>query len=241
MIHSGLVSITFRKLSPGEIVAAVKQAGLRGIEWGGDVHVPHGDLAAARTVRALTDEAGLAVAAYGSYYRVGRSEADGLPFGRVLETAVALGAPTIRVWPGTAASPETDEATRAMIGAELHRIAELAAGAGVTVALEYHANTLTDTDESAARLLAEVPHPHLFTLWQPHNGIAPAINLAGLEQVKARVSNLHVFHWGATSQDRRPLAEGAAVWAHYLAAIAAQGGERYALLEFVAGDTLESF
>ena len=58
-----------------------------------------------------------------------------------------------------------------------------------------------------------------------------------------RVSHVHVFHWGATSEDRRELAEGAGVWARYLAAAAAApvlgGGGRFALLEFVRGDTLE--
>jgi hypothetical protein len=44
MIQTGLVSITFRQLSPPAIIDLVRQAGLEGIEWGGDVHVPHGDL-----------------------------------------------------------------------------------------------------------------------------------------------------------------------------------------------------
>ncbi|MFN2155934.1 MAG: sugar phosphate isomerase/epimerase, partial [Anaerolineae bacterium] len=96
MIRSGLVSITFRQLSPAEIVARAAQAGLEAIEWGGDVHVPHGDVDAARTVRRTTEEAGLQVAAYGAYYRVGHEEP--CPFADVLESAVALGAPLIRVW-----------------------------------------------------------------------------------------------------------------------------------------------
>ncbi|HNC24059.1 MAG TPA: sugar phosphate isomerase/epimerase, partial [Opitutaceae bacterium] len=100
MIHPGLVSVTFRALTPTQIVALVRQAGLRGIEWGGDIHVPHGNLARAREVREMTQEAGLSVAAYGSYYRAAQSEADGLAFEHVRATAVELGAPTIRVWAG---------------------------------------------------------------------------------------------------------------------------------------------
>lgn len=57
MLLPGLVSITFRKLSPGEIVELVATAGLVGIEWGGDVHVPHGDFARAAEVRKLTEGA----------------------------------------------------------------------------------------------------------------------------------------------------------------------------------------
>jgi hypothetical protein len=44
MIRTGLVSVTFRQLSAEEIIKLVVCAGLEGIEWGGDIHVPHGDL-----------------------------------------------------------------------------------------------------------------------------------------------------------------------------------------------------
>ena len=80
MIRGGLVSITFRKLSARAIIELVTRADLTGIEWGGDVHVPHGEINTAREIAQMTQAAGLLVAAYGSYYRVGVSEADGLAF-----------------------------------------------------------------------------------------------------------------------------------------------------------------
>ena len=84
-MKTGLVSITFRKKKPEEIVALAAKGGLEGIEWGGDVHVPHGDMAAAKNARLLTTGAGIEVAAYGSYYRVAHSEqVDNLPFAKVL-------------------------------------------------------------------------------------------------------------------------------------------------------------
>src|SRR5690242_18609852 len=100
MVYSGLVSVTFRQLPPQQIVELAAQGGLAAIEWGGDVHVPHGELQTARRVLERTRQAGLQVAAYGSYYRVGVSPAQGLAFESVLETALALQAPTIRVWAG---------------------------------------------------------------------------------------------------------------------------------------------
>lgn len=241
MIRPGLVSVTFRKLSPAEIVALVREAGLTGIEWGGDVHVPHGDLARAREVRKLTEENGLRVAAYGSYYRAGFSESDGLAFERVLATARELGAPTIRVWPGTKGSAEVDEAGRRSVGADLERIAGLAAQAGISVSTEFHGGTLTDTNESAVRLLSEVSHPNLFTYWQPHNGEATEDCVAGLRAVRARMSNLHVFHWWPTSAERHPLAEGSARWAAFFAECAPLTEDRFALMEFVPGDAPEAF
>ncbi len=48
--RAGLVSVTFRQLSPEEIVRVAREAGLTVIEWGGDVHVPPGD----STTRVLT-------------------------------------------------------------------------------------------------------------------------------------------------------------------------------------------
>src|SRR5687768_14765950 len=64
-IQPGLVSVTFRKLSPAEVVRVAVDAGLTSIEWGGDIHVPHGDLARAKEVAAMTTEAGLSASAYG--------------------------------------------------------------------------------------------------------------------------------------------------------------------------------
>jgi sugar phosphate isomerase/epimerase len=241
MIHAGLVSITFRKLSPAEVVALVRKAGLRGIEWGGDVHVPHGDLGRAREVRALTEEAGLTVAAYGSYYRAGFSEANGLPFRHVLDSAVALGAPTIRVWAGNKGSAEMSEEERRAVVDDLRRIAGQAGQAGVTISTEFHGGTLTDTNESAEALLTEVGHENLFTYWQPHNGEETAVCVAGLKAVAGRVSNVHVFHWWPTSAERHALADGVERWAEFWRELEVLPGERFAMLEFVQGDAEEAF
>lgn len=241
MLLPGLVSVTFRKLAPHEIAALVRRAGLAGIEWGGDIHVPHGDLARAREVRTATLDAGLRVAAYGSYYRAGWSERNGLPFARVLDTAAALGAPTIRVWPGGTASARTDADARHAVVEDLIRISADAAGAGISISTEFHGDTLTDTNESAARLLREAAHPGLFTCWQPHNGEETAECAAGLRAVLPRVSNAHVFHWWPTAAERRPLAEGEARWAEFLRELATLPGERFALLEFVQDDSEAAF
>jgi len=241
MIHPGLVSVTFRKLSPAEVIALVKQAGLKGIEWGGDVHVPSGDLGRAREVREITQENGLSVAAYGSYYRVGQSESAGMSFERVLATAVELGAPTIRVWAGGAGSDSVDEEGRWKIIQDLRRIADLASRALVSVSLEFHGGTLTDTNESAGKLMVEVDHPNVLINWQPHNGEATMECVRGLRELLPRVANVHVFHWWPTSAERHPLAEGAKRWAAFWPLLRHSPGDRFALLEFVQGDEPAAF
>jgi len=242
MINTGLVSITFRQLTPQQIVELVSQANLDSIEWGGDIHVPHGDIACANEVRQMTEAAGLATAAYGSYYRVAQSEADGLAFESVLETAVALGAPLIRVWPGARGSAAADAAYRDLVADESRRIAELAQQAGIVVAYEYHGGTLTDTPASARALLEQVAHPNLRTLWQPNGTDVVAEQLDGLHQVIDWLTNVHVFHWARAedgSAKRLPLADGAAAWRDYFDAMA--GREFAALIEFVEGDEPEQF
>ncbi|RFC45621.1 MAG: Sugar phosphate isomerase/epimerase [Verrucomicrobia bacterium] len=241
MISTGLVSITFRQLTPAEIVALVSQAGLRGIEWGGDIHVPHGNVACAREVRALTQEAGLAVAAYGSYYRAGASEAAGLSFASVLDTAVELGAPLIRVWAGPAGSASASPGLRAQVVTDLRRIAALAGAARVGVSLEFHNGTLTDTAPSTVQLLAEVDHPNLSTYWQPTLDQDPAAGLRDLRSLLPQLTHVHVFHWRAGTTDRLPLADGAARWRSFLDLAVTAPGDRYAMLEFVEGDAPVNF
>ncbi len=240
MLHSGLVSITFRKLAPAEIVVLVRQAGLRGIEWGGDVHVPHGDVVRAREVRELTEQAGLTVAAYGSYYRVGHSESAGLQFQAVLASALELGAPVIRVWAGAAGSATTGEDGRWQIVMDLRRIATLAGAAGVRVAAEFHGGTLNDTNASASQLLLEVDHPNFYTYWQPLIEMDDVTCAEGLAAISPRLAHVHVYQW-ATVPDRRPLAEGAARWMNFLRLAAEAPGDRYAMLEFVENDAPKNF
>ena len=108
----GLLSITFRKCSPQQVIDLCAENRLQTIEWGGDVHVPHGDLAVAAEVGRNTRRRGLDVAAYGSYYELAASPANGLEFSSVLASAVALETKAIRVWAGNRGSALADAAFR---------------------------------------------------------------------------------------------------------------------------------
>ena len=239
-LKTGLVSITFRSLSVDETVALVNAAGQRGIEWGGDVHVPHGDLSAARYASRLCRDAGIEMPSYGSYFRIGRSADEGLAFERVAETAAELGASTIRVWAGASGSGETDRDTRRAIADEARTCAEIAASVGVTLSFEYHGGTLTDTDESAVEFLQEVDHPAVRSYWQPRTGVSVSTNLAGLSGVAHWLSNVHVFHWNST-RERLTLEEGRDAWGAYLARVLELPGARHAMLEFVRDDDPEQY
>jgi 3-dehydroshikimate dehydratase len=224
----GLVSVTFRQLAASEIVALAVEHGMRAVEWGGDVHVPTGDLAAARDVAGRCADAGIAVEAYGSYYRAAGD------FEPVLETALALGAPRIRVWAGQRGSAE--ETDRPAVVDALRKAAESASGAGVELAVEYHAGTLTDTLASALDLFREAPE--LKPYWQPPIGSSIEDALEALPALRPVAA--HVFSWDDTGR-RLPLAARAELWQPVLAGLATLPGTRYALLEFVRDDDPAAF
>jgi len=241
MIHSGLCSVTFRRLQPRDIVSLVSRAGLEGIEWGGDVHVKPGQLDIARSVRKMTEDAGIEVASYGSYYRVVQAEGDNAPFEVVLETALVLGAPGIRIWAGSKGSADAGSDERSKVVDETRRIAALAKKERVTMSFEFHGGTLTDTNESAVELLEAVGHPNVFSYWQIPVGHTFQFRMAGLKAVLPWLSHLHVFWWQEEPRKRLPLASGAEEWRKYFHAVASSGKDSYAFLEFVRDDSPECF
>ncbi|MDA1193283.1 MAG: TIM barrel protein [Candidatus Poribacteria bacterium] len=243
ILIGGLVSITFRQLAPLEIVELVATSGLSAIEWGGDVHAPHGDLDTATTVRAMTEDAGLTVSAYGSYYRVGESEQEGLDFRRVLDSANALGAPVIRVWAGRQGSAEADPKYRRRIVGDSRRIADQAESVDIRIAFEYHGNTLTDTNESAQQLLEDVDHANINTFWQPPNDQDDNNCADGLRAVLPRLESLHVFHWARMDgkNERRPLSEGIDRWTRFFDLARHSDRDHHAMIEFVRNDDPQQF
>ena len=233
MIASGLVSVTFRELAPSEIVRLTAKAGMDGIEWGGDIHVPPGQITLAREVYQMTADAGLKALAYGSYYRVGEKEEK--PFEAILETASELHTRVIRVWAGRRASAEADPKYWDHVINESRRIAELASAEGITVAYEFHGRTLTDTDEIAVRLVEEVAHPHMKSYWQiPNDRDAES----SLKTVLPWLTNIHVFYW---EQERLMLAKGSDVWNRLLKIIQSTGRDHSAMIEFVKDNDPDNF
>ena len=244
MFKTGLVSISFRNLDCDRLIELAAEAGLNAIEWGGDVHVPHGDLAKAAAVRQKCAAGRIEVAAYGSYYRVGESEKNGLKFIDVMNSALELGAPLIRVWAGNKGSALHTLAERQVVADDLRRIADMAGNAGIKVATEYHGNTLTDDNDSAyALVFEEAAHPALLTFWQPPNGKPADYCLAGLGKVLPKLASIHIFHWlfPDGKQDIRPLEEGREVWMKYLAAAAKAPGTHCVTLEFFKDNSVEQF
>ena len=242
MILPGLTSVTFRSLEVDEIIDLCKESRIKGIEWGGDIHVPPGEVGLASEIREKCHQGGIEIAAYGSYYRAGCVDPQNQDFGEVLSTAMALGAPCIRVWPGPKGPGETSPQLFDRVCQDLIRIADQAEEQGIRIVLEHYAKTLTETDESLQKLLTRVNHPKVEMLWQYQPHRTEGENLKSLEICLPRLANLHVFYW-TDALERRPLCEGSDFWSTVLDRVHSTEKEkrRFALLEFVRDDSVEQF
>ncbi|MFA5689844.1 MAG: TIM barrel protein [Kiritimatiellales bacterium] len=248
MLKTGICSITFRQFSIEKITNLAKKAGLDAIEWGSDIHVPPGDIDAAEKARKITSDAGLEISSYGSYYRI-LDETQEQIFQPFLDSALTLGTDTLRIWAGNQSSELISEKYRQTLVEKLRQDLDLASSAGVRLALEFHVSSLTDSNASAQKLLKEVSHPNLYLYWQPVYWLADFdYRLQGLNMLKDRIINLHVFNWqfnpscGNWGENiiRRPLEKSEAEWKRYFS-VPLSEGIHYALMEFVPHDDPEQF
>lgn len=229
----GLVSVSFRKLSPEEICNLCAKAELFAVEWGGDVHVPAGDLQRAKEVKRLSAERGIRVAAYGSYYHLGSNPKD---FLQNLCTAAELGAPVMRIWAGSRGSALYTEDERNVLVEEFRQEILLAEAESITLVPEFHGNTLTDAPESVSRLLKELPELRFY--WQPRWDWSEEKCLSALDMVSERLVNMHVFSWQIKDgkETRLPLSAGKTLWEK---ALLRGKAASCALMEFVQNDDPE--
>lgn len=247
----GLCSVTFRALPPEAIIDLASTALLAGIEWASDVHVTPGDTKGAERVAALCADSGLRTPSLGSYVR-SVSSPSSQAFAPVLDSCLALGANTIRIWAGDRGFDATPAGDRMAIAETIHGYCEDAARHNVTVSVEYHPNTLTDHVAGARWLLDQVDHEGLRTYWQPVPDQTVDSCLADVALIADRLSNIHVFYW-VGDKVRRPLADGSDYWRAVVSGIEGllatdrqpsdtePEDDRWAFMEFVRNDDVAQF
>jgi Xylose isomerase-like TIM barrel. len=239
MFKTGIVSVTFRKLTSENIISLAAGASLNGIEWGGDIHVPHGDMDTALDVKFLTDEASLDCLSYGSYYKMTGSANE---WSDVLMCAESLFVPNVRVWAGNKGSADTSAAERDRIIAEAQMLADMLADEGESaISFEFHSGTLTDTPESAVELMKRIERDNVKLYWQPNQFRTHEENLRGLDLVVPYLSNVHVFAW--EGHEKFPLEHHRQRWIEYLDKIKLHDEKSNSalIMEFVKDDSPEQF
>lgn len=211
----GLVSISFRELTPFELVDVCVKDGIQAIEWGSDVHVPPHDLENAKKVKEYCNKNNISCPTYGSYYHIGVEEHIGnVDFSTLITTAKILDAKVIRIWPGKTASEDATPEYVDRCASQLRELCELAQKDDISLALEYHWKTLTDTAESTLNLIQKTNMPNLKTYWQMNYERNPEDHLKEIALLKGHIANIHTYFWDGRT--RLPFSEGEEIWRSYI-------------------------
>lgn len=222
---TGLVSVTFRDKSPEEIVLETKSAGLDAIEWGGDVHVPHGNARIASRVKKLCDDNNIGIPEYGSYYVLGQSERD--LYKKALDSCIALGCDTVRVW--ALMGKGNDEVPSSLYGKCVEDAKYICdENKDITVCMECHPQSLTDEYHCAMRFIKDVDRKNLKMFWQPNQFKPFEYNIDAARALKPYVKSIHTFSW--KREERFPLGILENEWREYIAIL---GKDKNYMLEFM--------
>lgn len=232
MHHLGLVSISFRGLSPEKIIAEAKSSGLSCIEWGSDVHAPCGDTEGLKKISELQKKAGLFCCSYGTYFRLGLTPTEELQ--QYIDAAKILGTDILRLWCGTKSSLEYNDEEKRELFDLCREAAAVAERNGVILCMECHNGTYTDTKEGAVRLMKEVSSPALRMYWQPNQFTSAEENKRYARLMSPFTKHIHVFNW--TEKNRFPLGEAEDLWREYLTYFP----DNTLLLEFMPDDDINS-
>lgn len=243
MVRGGLSSVSYRNAAPDAVIAAAKAAGLGGIEWTADTHVPHGDLRCAEKTMMATLRAGLTVSAYGSFFRLGLPGQDAASFGPVLETARRLQAPAIRIWGGTLKGNQTPNPED--LAAEGSAVADLAAKHGITLCIEPHERSAVPSYAVLERVLSAADHPFLCACWThlPGSGAEPDETAEAARLIGPRISLVHIRNWSPfPEEDRRTSGDCRCAAAIERMAEHNRGSalDRWALIEYLEDDKPET-
>ena len=234
-MNKGICSVTFRKKTPEEIIDLCVKNNLSAIEWGGDIHVPHGNTEEAKRVGELTRSAGLKTPSYGSYYRC-----NGADFEPVSASCEALGARVIRVWAGNKDGEEFSLPEYEALVKCVREAASVAKTRGQIIAFEHHYGTYCNTAENAVKLIEDVNMDNVRSYWQPaywfKNRVGQeAEDERAISVLKKYIVGVHVYNW--LGREKLPLLGGAAQWSKFSSLI----GDSNYYLEFVKGDSDEQF
>lgn len=225
MHKTGVVSVSFRSLSPEEILQGMVKAGLKYIEWGSDVHAPYADEARLDELVELMKKYDITCCSYGTYFRMGITPMEELR--GYLKAAKKLGTNIARIWAGKARVDEQTPEWRQELIAMARQAAKIAEEEGVIICTECHKGTITETREYALELMEAVNSPYFRTYWQPNH--TPEGNVEYIRSLKPYIDHVHVYNW----QDGKkyPMADAIDVWKSYAKEF--DDKEHFFLLEFM--------
>ena len=229
----GLVSVSFRHHSPKEILEVTRSAGLSCIEWGSDVHAPCRDDERLREIARLQREYGIKCSSYGTYFRIGETPIDELE--NHIKAAKTLDTDILRLWCGVKSGKDMTKEERNALWDICRMAAKIAEANGVTLCLECHKGTFTESPDDAVWLMETVNSPHFRMYWQPFQWQNVDENIINAKKIAPYAEHIHVFNW--RGKEKLPLGEAVEEWQSYLKQFAKP---RTLLLEFMPDNEIST-
>ena len=233
MFKTGVVSVSFRKLSVDEVISYTKKSGLKAIEWGSDVHAPYVDMERIEYIAKAQKEAGLYCPSYGTYFKLGEHDTEELH--GYIAAAKVLGTNVLRLWCGNKNHADLTAEERELVISESKKAAKIAEEEGAVLCMECHNNSFTNTLEGALDLMKSVNSPAFRMYWQPNSKGGVEGNIEYAKAIAPYTNTIHVFYY--EEGKKHPLADGIGDWEKYLACF---DGSQHLLLEFMPDGSPES-
>lgn len=228
----GLVSVSFRKYMPREILKAMNAAGLSVVEWGSDVHAPYADIDKLREIASLQKEYGISCASYGTYFRLNETPMEELE--GYIKAAKLLGTKILRLWCGRKSGADMTAEEEIRLLSTCKQAAAIAEQHGVMLCLECHRDTFTENPDDAVWLMETVNSTCFRMYWQPFQWQSPEENCINAAKIAPFAEHIHVFY--RRGDQKLPLADAIREWQAYLKNFSTP---RTLLLEFMPKGSIE--
>ena len=228
----GLVSVSFRKHSPKEILDAMKEAELSFIEWGSDVHAPFDDTEKLREIAEIQKQYSVKCSSYGSYFRLGETPIEALE--KYIDAAKILGTDILRIWCGGKSGSNMTSEEREEFLILCRNASEIAERENIKLCMECHQNTFTENPDDSVWLMRAVNSPSFRMYWQPFQWQSTEENIDNAKKIAPYAEHIHVFNW--IGNEKLPLLEATEKWQKYLKEFSYP---RTLLLEFMPNGTLD--
>lgn len=200
----GMVSVTFRNKDIPTVFEYAKRAGIDGIEWSvGENHILIGDAERTALVKKLSVENGIEIFSLASYCYM----YDFIECVKTLETAREMSAPVLRIWAGRRGSDVCSAEEYDLIVENTVKMARLAKVHSITLAFEYHPNTLTDSADGAVELIQRINCDNVGLYWQVRPDISFEENRTAFLKISPYLlGNIHLSNYDEAT-GYRPLEE----------------------------------
>lgn len=188
-----MTSVTFRGNTIREVFDYAKKTGIEGIEWGiCDNHMQLLSEERAKEINDLSVQYGIKTCSLGSYCYMDNID----EIINIIETAKMINAPIIRVWAGRKGSNDCSCEEYQEIVTNTIAMAERAKRFGIKIGFEYHGHSLTDTADSAVKLVKDIAGDNVGLYWQPDASLSLEDNIGKLNKIKpCLIGNLHIHNY----------------------------------------------